>query len=96
MPTEANASLIDGLATLTAKLDGLSADQDPGDLSNALMSAFTERELYKTYLSSVVEDEARVKALLEVFDKVRTATKCHSAGPSSASPLDTGPYSPTK
>ena len=74
----ANVSLVDSLATLTAKLDSLSADQAPGDLSNALRSAFTQRELYDTYLSSVVEDKARVKVLLEVFDKVRTETNCRS------------------
>ena len=78
MPTEANPSPIDGLAILTAKLDSLSAGQDPDDLFDALMSAFTECELYNTYLSSIVEGEARVKVLLEVFDKVRTETKCRS------------------
>ena len=80
MPTGTNASLIDNLAILTTRLDSLSADQDPGDLSNTLRSAFTEPELYDTYLSSVVEDEARVKVLLEAFDKVCTETKHHSVG----------------
>ena len=84
MPTEASASLTDGLANLTAKLGNLSADQDPHHLSDALRSAFTERELYDTYLSSVVEDEARAKVLLEVFNKVCTETKCHSVGSFSA------------
>ena len=96
MPTEASDSSIDGLAILTAKLDSLNVDQDADDLSDVLRSAFTECELYNTYLSSVVEDEAKVKVLLEVFDKVWTEIKRHSVGSFSASPLGTGSYSPTK
>ena len=96
MPTETSDSSINGLAILTAKLDSLSVDQDPDDLSNILRSAFTDCELYNTYLSSVVEDEARVKVLVEVFDKVWTEIKRHSVGSFSASPLGTGSYSPTK
>ena len=57
-----------------ALLDGLSADQDPDDLSNALRAAFKEREQYDVYVSSVLTDTERAKALLEVFDKVRSAT----------------------
>ena len=96
MVTEAKPSLIGGLATLTAQLDSLCTDQDPEELSKALGSAFTERELYKMHLSFLAEDKERVKVLLEVFDKVCTSNKCHSAGSFSLSPSDTGPYSPTK
>ena len=67
---EAKASLVGGLDTLAARLDGLSVDQDPEDLSRTFRSAFTEGALYKMYLSFLVADKTRAKALLEVFDKV--------------------------
>ena len=70
MPTGVKPSLIDGLTALTARLDGLRPDQSPYDLSNALRAAFEERELYDVYLSSLVGDQTRAEALLEVFDKV--------------------------
>lgn len=72
MQTEAKASLIGGLATLTTHLGSLSVDQDPDDLCKALRSAFTERDLYKMYLSFLAEDGPRVQTLLEVFDKALT------------------------
>ena len=59
---------------ILALLDGLSADQDPDDLSNALRAAIEEREQYDVYISSLMGDTKRVKALLEVFDKVRSVT----------------------
>jgi len=74
MPTEIRTSLSDDLTAFTARLDDLRADQNPDDLSNALRAAFKERELYNQYMSSVVGDKKRVKALLEVFDKVRSMT----------------------
>lgn len=67
---EGKPSLIGGLAALTARLDGLRVDQNPHDLSKALKSALIEPVLYKIYLSFLVVDYARAKALLEVFDKV--------------------------
>jgi hypothetical protein len=76
MVTAATPSLIDGLTILT-ELNNLCADQDPDKLSDALRSAFTKRELYKMYLSFLVEDQERVKVLLEVFDKVCTENTCH-------------------
>ncbi|KAF9647764.1 kinase-like protein [Thelephora ganbajun] len=75
MPMEAKSSLIGGLPALTAQLDALCADQNPGDLSSALRTAFAERELYTMYLSFLAADEGRAKALLEVFDKALTATQ---------------------
>ena len=74
MPTKIQPSLSDDLTAFTARLDDLRADQNPDDLSNALRAAFKERELYHQYMSSVVGDTMRVKALLEVFDKVRFVT----------------------
>ncbi|KAF9643599.1 kinase-like protein [Thelephora ganbajun] len=73
MPTEPKASPIGDLTALTAWLDALCADQNPGDLSSALRIAFAERELYSEYLSSLAPGEERAKALLEVFDKALTA-----------------------
>lgn len=78
MPAEAEPSPVSDIAALTTKLDSLRAGQDAEALSKALRSAITERELYKMYLSSLAEDEARAKVLLEVFDKVCTNNKCHS------------------
>jgi len=63
-------SSVGNLATPTTRLDGLSTDKSPEDLSKALWIVLGERELYKCYLSSLVGDKKRVKALLEVFDKV--------------------------
>ena len=65
-PAEAKVSLIGSLPALTARLDGLSTDQDPADLSKALVSAITEREEYQMYLAFHTEDEKRSKVLLEV------------------------------
>jgi hypothetical protein len=48
----------------------------PNDLSNALWAAFKQRELYNLYISSLAGDTERAKGLLEVFDKVRSATTC--------------------
>lgn len=78
VPVEAEPSPVGSIAALTTKLDSLRADQDAQALYKALRSAITERELYKMYLSSLVEDEARVKVLLEVFDKVCAKNKCYS------------------
>jgi len=63
-------SLLGEITTLAARLDGLCADQNPGDLSKILRIAFTERGLYNQYLTSLVGDAEKTKALLEVFDKV--------------------------
>ena len=72
MQTGAKPSLIGGLTTLIAKIDGLSPDQNPENLSNALSIAFAaDRELYDLYLSFLERDPKRAKALLEIFDKVR-------------------------
>lgn len=66
---------IDDLAAFTNRLDGLRVDQNPDDLSNALLAAFEEPELYNSYIHSLAGDTGRTKALLEVFDKVRSV-KC--------------------
>jgi len=71
MATEAKLSLFGDVSTLTAQLDGLRVAQNPQDLCKTLRIAFMERELYNQYLTSLVEDAERTKALLEVFDKVR-------------------------
>jgi len=73
MPTKIQTSLSDDLAAFTARLDDLRADQNPDDLSKALRAAFKECELYDAYVTSLVGDTKRVKAILEVFDKVRSA-----------------------
>jgi len=65
------ASLLGEITTLAARLDGLCADQNPEDLSKILRIAFMERGLYNLYLTLLVGDAERTKALLEVFDKVR-------------------------
>lgn len=97
MSTDANPGLpIGGLASLFAQPDSLRAEQDPEYLSRALRSAFTEREPYEIYLSSILHDEARVKVLLEVFDKVCTGNKCHFVKLFSVSLSGTGTHSPTK
>lgn len=70
MSTGGESPLIGDITTLTTRLDGLSADQNPEILSSTLKIAFTERELYKRYIYSLAEDTERAKALLEVFDKV--------------------------
>lgn len=72
MSTEARTSLIDDLAAFTARLDGLRPDQHPDDLSSNLRVAFQQRELYDTHTSFLAKDVQRAKALLEVFDKVRS------------------------
>lgn len=71
MQAEAKSLSIGDLVALSVRLDGLTAAQNPTILSSALKIAFTERELYDRYLSSLVVDADRAKALLEVFDKVR-------------------------
>lgn len=71
-------SLIADLTALTARLDGLSTDQNPEDLSSALRAAFEERELYNLYISFLAADKKRAKALLEVFDKVCPGSVCYS------------------
>jgi len=53
-------------------------DQDSCDLADALRAAFKQRQLYDLYLSSLVGDTTRAKALLEVFDKVRFARNATS------------------
>jgi len=75
MSTGTRPPPIGDITTFTAQLDGLRVDQDPNDLSNALRAAFNEPELYDRYISSLGKDTERVKALLEVFDKVRPV-KC--------------------
>jgi len=72
MSTGTQPSLINDLTAFTARLDGLRVDQDPDELSNALRAAFEEVELYNLYTSSLLLDTERMKALLEVFDKVRS------------------------
>ena len=75
MSPGAQPLLIDDLAAFTACLDELHVEQNPNDLSNALRAAFREPELYDRYISSLVQDMERTRALLEVFDKVRSV-KC--------------------
>ena len=75
MSTRAQPSSINDLAAFTSRLDGLRLDQDPNDLSDTLRAAFKQPELYDRYISSLVGDTERAKALLEVFDKVRSV-KC--------------------
>ena len=70
MSMETGPLLSDTLATFTARLDALRTDQNPQDLSNALLAAFKQRELYNLYVFSLVGDTGRAQALLEVFDKV--------------------------
>ena len=70
MPAGQQPLLTGDVAALTARLDGLSTDQNPEDLSGTLGIAFEGRELYKRYLSSLDGDVSRAKALLEIFDKV--------------------------
>ena len=70
MPAGVQLSLIDDLTAFTAQLDGLQADQCPDDLSSALQVAFEQRDLYDSYVSSLVGDIGRAMRLLEVFDKV--------------------------
>ena len=79
MPMEANGSSEAGaLTVLTVRLGRLRLSQNPEDLSKTLRSAFTEPELYKTYLFSLVTDQMRAKALLEVFDKVSSRNRYRS------------------
>ena len=67
-------SPVDDLSAFTARLDGLHADQTPDDLSHALRNALDRHALYSRYIFSLVGDVERAKALLEIFDKVRTVT----------------------
>ena len=78
METGPRPSLIAPLIALTAQLDGLCTDQNPEDLSTALRVALAKRDLYKMYVSFLVQDEKRAKALLEVFDKVYLRSTCYS------------------
>ena len=96
MPMEVKASMISDLATLTARLDGLSPDQNPHDLLKTLKSALTDRALYRIFLSSLAADEARAKAFLEVFDKVGPRNSYRSVKLASSSLYETGPYSPAR
>lgn len=59
------------IGELTTRLDGLSPDQDPEYLATVLRIALADRKLYNQHLSSLIKDEERAKAMLEVFDKVR-------------------------
>ena len=93
METGPRPSLIAPLIALTAQLDGLRADQSPEDLSAALKIAFEKRDLYELYVSSLVEDEKRTRALLEVFDKVRSGSMCRSVRRFSILSCDIGTYS---
>lgn len=91
MPTGTQPPLAGDVAALTARLDGLSADQNPEDISRTLGIAFEGRELYNRYLSSLDGDVNRVKALLEVFDKVHPENVCYySVQRFSTSPHDIG------
>jgi hypothetical protein len=74
MPTEVQPPLAGDLTAFTARLDELRADQNSNDLSDALWATFKQRELYNSYISSLAGDTERAKGLLEVFDKVRSAT----------------------
>jgi len=94
MTTGARPSLIGDLTALTARLDGLCADQNPEGLSSTLKIAFKERELYNLYISFLVADEKRAKALLEVFDKVCPGSVCCSVKCFSTWLYDSGPYGP--
>jgi len=73
-------SSVGNVATLARRLDRLSTDKSksPEDLSKTLEIVLEEHELYKSYLPSLAEDAKRAKALLEVFDKVRTENLCYS------------------
>jgi len=70
MSTGTQPPLTGDVAALTTRLDGLSTDQSPEDLSGTLGIAFEGRELYRHYLSYLEGDVDRAKALLEIFDKV--------------------------
>ena len=94
MPTGSRRSLIGDLTALKAQLDGLCADQSSEDLSRILRSAFTERGLYKLYITFLAADEKRAKALLEVFDKVCTGNVCHSVKCFSILSYNTGTCDP--
>jgi hypothetical protein len=94
MSTEVRPSLAGDLTTFTTRLDGLRANQNPNDLSNALWAAFKQRELYNLYISSLARDTERAKGLLEVFDKVRSAYNVyHLIDRFSASMRGAGPSS---
>ena len=63
---------IEDLIAFTARLDELRADQHPDDLSDALRTAFKERQLYEAYFFFLSGGAKRAKLLLYVFDKVRS------------------------
>ena len=67
------SSSVDDLTAFNTLLDGLRAYQNPDDLSHVLRAAFRQRVLYTLYVFSLVGDTERAKALLEAFDKVRSA-----------------------
>ena len=67
-------SIDDSAAAFTVRLDELRADQHPDELSNVLRAAFKQGGLYDVHASSLVKDTDRVKAFLEVLDKVRSVT----------------------
>ena len=94
MTTGARPSLIGDLTALTARLDGLCSDQNPEDISSTLRTIFKERELYNLYISFLAADEKRVKALLEVFDKVCPGSVRYSVKCFSRLLCDTGSYGP--
>ena len=78
LKTMATESLLSGaLAAFSARLDSLRTDQSPEDLSNALLVAFKQLELYNLYVSSLIGDMERARALLEVFDRVRPCEICY-------------------
>ena len=90
MTTRTRPSLVGKITALTARLDGLSTDQNPEDLSSTLRTAFKERELYNLYIYFLAVNERRTKALLEVFDKVCPGNVCYSVKCFSRLLYDTG------
>jgi len=94
MPMGSQPLLAGDIAALTAQLYGLSADQNPEDLSRTLGIASERHKLYKRYLSSLGGDVNRAKALLEVFDKVHSERMYYSLQWFSTSPYDTDSHSP--
>lgn len=66
--------MIDDLAALAARIDALHAEQNPDDLSHVLRDAFTQDMIFKLHVLPLVGDIERAKALLEIFDKVCSAT----------------------
>ena len=60
--------MIAPLIALTVQLYRLCTDQNPEDLSTALRITLEKHNLYKTYVSFLVQDDERARVLLEVFD----------------------------